>query len=84
MRDYKSFIKKYTDQILPYYQKVYDIKKALGLPVPEIRPAKVNPKPQLLIFDRWEKDTAKRNEHRKRVKETLNREKVEFNIISEL
>lgn len=84
MRDYKSFIKKYIDQILPYYQKVYDIKKALGLPVPEIRPAKVNPKPQLLIFDHWEKDTAKRNEHRKRVKETLNREKVEFNIISEL
>ena len=84
MRGYTSFIKKYKDQILPYYQTLYDIKKSLGLPVPEIRPATVNPKPLLLIFDRWVKNTIKREEHRKRVKESLNRENVEYSIMSDL
>ena len=84
MRKYASFIKEYKDLILLYYQDVYDIKKDLGLPVPGLRPVAVNPIPQLLIFDRWERNTAKREIHRKRVKECLDREKVEYCIESDL
>jgi hypothetical protein len=84
MRKYASFIMEYKDQILPYYQNVYDIKKELGLPVPGIRPVAVNPIPQLLIFDRWERYTTKREIHRKRVKEYLDRENVNYSIKSDL
>lgn len=84
MRKYKSFIEKYKDQILQYYQDVYDIKNDLGLPVPGIRPVAVNPIPQLLIFDRWERYTTKREIHRKRVKECLDRENVNYSIKSDL
>ena len=84
MRKYASFIMEYKDQILPYYQNVYDIKKELGLPVPGIRPVAVNPIPQLLIFDRWERNTTKREIHRKRVKEYLDRENVNYSIKSDL
>lgn len=84
MNRYKQFINKYYYQLLEYYQKLYDIKKSLELPVPETRPIGINRDPELLIFDCWEKNTKNRDTHRNRVRDILQNEKVKFNIISDL
>lgn len=84
MRRYMRFIEKYSSQLLGYYQKVYDIKKSLGLPVPSTRPFVINPIPELLIFDRWVKKTGGRDEHRRRVYEILNSENIRYCIKTDL
>lgn len=61
MNRYKDFINKYSVQLLAYYQKLYDIKASLGLPVPSVRPASINHTPYLLIFDNWTKIRPERN-----------------------
>lgn len=83
MNRYKQFIEKYSSQLLEYYQKLYDIKKSLELPVPESRPVCINPIPELLIFDSWEKITKGRYEHRRRLREILLKEDVKFSIKSD-
>ena len=83
MNRYKQFIEKYSSQLLEYYQKLYDIKKLLELPVPESRPVCINPIPELLIFDCWEKNTKGRDEHRRRLCEILQKEDVKFSIKSD-
>jgi hypothetical protein len=83
MNRYKQFIEKYSSQLLEYYQKLYDIKKSLELPVPESRPVCINPIPELLIFDSWEKNTKGRDEHRRRLREILLKEDVKFSIKSD-
>lgn len=83
MNRYKQFIEKYSSQLLEYYQKLYDIKKILELPVPESRPVCINPIPELLIFDCWEKNTKGRDEHRRRLREILLKEDVKFSIKSD-
>ena len=83
MKRYKQFIEKYSSQLLEYYQKLYDIKKILELPVPESRPVCINPIPELLIFDCWEKNTKGRDEHRRRLCEILLKEDVKFSIKSD-
>ena len=83
MNRYKQFIEKYSSQLLEYYQKLYDIKKILELPVPESRPVCINPIPELLIFDCWEKNTKGRDEHRRRLCEILLKEDVKFSIKSD-
>lgn len=80
---YKQFIEKYSSQLLEYYQKLYDIKKSLELPVPEFRPICINPIPELLIFDCWEKNTKGRDEHRRRLFEILQKENVRFSVKSD-
>lgn len=84
MNRYKDFITKYSDELLAYYQKLYDVKAGLGLPVPQVRPSSINPEPHLLIFDNWTKDTTKRKIHRERLIEILNREKINFSIKTDL
>ena len=84
MNRYKFFIEKYASQLLSYYQRVYDIKKSLDLPVPSKRPESINLTPELLIFDRWEKDTSRRKEHRRRLYEILSREGIKYYIKTEL
>lgn len=84
MNSYSDFIKKYKDDILDYYQRLYDIKKYLGLPVPVTRPTSVNTTPQLLIFDRWIKVHTARERHKKNMELILKRENISYNIISEL
>ena len=84
MEGYSTFINKYSDDILKYYQRVYDIKKHLGLPLPDSYPTSVNKTPELLIFDRWEKSTKDRETHRRRMESILKRENVTFKIISTL
>ena len=83
MKRYKQFIEKYSSQLLEYYQKLYDIKKILELPVPESRPVCINPIPELLIFDCWEKNTRGRDEHRRRLCEILQKEDVKFSIMTD-
>ena len=83
MKRYKQFIEKYSSQLLEYYQKLYDIKKLLELPVPESRPVCINPIPELLIFDCWEKNTKGRDEHRRRLCEILQKEDVKFSIMTD-
>ncbi|MBQ8274828.1 MAG: hypothetical protein IJZ11_09980 [Bacteroidaceae bacterium] len=83
MNRYKQFIEKYSSQLLEYYQKLYDIKKILELPVPESRPVCINPIPELLIFDCWEKNTKGRDEHRRRLCEILHKEDVKFSIMTD-
>ena len=75
---YRQFIEKYEAQILTYYQRVYDIKVSLGLPVPDKRPVKVNLTPELWIFDGWEKDTEGRRIHRERMYKILKEKGVNY------
>lgn len=84
MNRYRDFILKYGQEILSYYQKLYDIKKSLQLPVPKVRPSSVSQDPQLIIFDRWVKSHPKRDVHRRRMKQILEREGISYSIISDL
>lgn len=83
MNRYKQFIEKYSSQLFEYYQKLYDIKKSLELPVPESRPVSINPVPELLIFDCWEKNTKGRDEHRSRLCDILQKENIKFTVKSD-
>lgn len=83
MNRYKQFIEKYSSQLLEYYQKLYDIKKSLELPVPVTRPTCINPVPELLIFDCWEKNTKGRDEHRSRLCDILQKENIKFTVKSD-
>ncbi len=84
MNRYKDFIAKYSDELLAYYKKLYDIKVYLGLPVPKDCPLSINPEPKLLIFDNWTKDTTGRKIHRERLIEILNREHIRFEVQTDL
>ncbi len=84
MNRYRQFISSHSDELLEYYQKLYDIKTKLQLPVPTKRPTSINPEPQLLIFDNWEKDTKGRQRHRQRVRGILEREKINYCIDTSL
>ena len=84
MLRYRSFILRYSNKLLDYYQKIYDIKVELQLPVPKTRPTSINPEPHLLIFDTWEKNTPGRDTHRHRLQEILQREKIEYSIKTDL
>lgn len=84
MNRYKDFINKYSVQLLAYYQKLYDIKASLGLPVPSVRPASINPTPHLLIFDNLTIITEEKKTDRERLIDILNREHINFNIQTDL
>ena len=84
MNRYKDFITKYSDELLVYYQKLYDVKVGLGLPVPQVRPSSINPIPHLLIFDNWTKKTTGRDNHRERLIGILKKEKINFSIQTDL
>lgn len=84
MRNYEEFIQKNKVELLDYYQRLYDIKKKLGLPVPETRPNQINTTPELLIFNRWVKSHNSRTRHRERMEQILKREGIVYSIINEL
>ena len=84
MLRYRNFIMRYSNELLAYYQELYDIKVDLQLPVPKSRPTSINPEPHLLIFDTWEKNTPGRDTHRRRLQEILQREKIEYSIKTDL
>lgn len=80
--DYQKFIAKYTDDILKYYKKIYALKRALKLHVPDRPPYKVNPTPKLLIFDRWIRETPGRLTHRNRMIEIYESFGIHYEIIN--
>ena len=84
MTRYRDFVDKYSDELLSYYQNLYDIKVDLGLPVPQVRPSSINPEPLLFIFDNWTKETTRRRIHRERLIDILNREHIIFRIQTDL
>ena len=84
MTRYRDFVDKYSDELLAYYQNLYDIKVDLGLPVPQVRPSSINPEPLLFIFDNWTKETTGRRIHRERLIDILNREHIIFRIQTDL
>ena len=84
VRSYKKFIEKHQNDIIEYYQKLWEIKKSLNLQVTDTCPCSVNKDPLLLIFDRWEKTSKGREVHTHRMGEILQREKVNYVITSEL
>jgi len=84
MERYKQFVEKYEAQLLTYYQRVYDIKMSLGLPVPDSRPVKINLTPELLIFDGWEKSTEDRRVHRERMYKILKEKDIKYYTITEI
>lgn len=84
MQGYKDFIARYRSELLEYYKKVFDIKVQLGLPVPDSAPASINPIPELIIFDRWVKPTSQREIHRQRVRELLERNGIQYKVITSL
>ena len=84
MQRYRDFIMRYSNELLAYYQRLYDIKVELELPVPKSRPTSIEPEPHLLIFDTCEKNTQGRDIHRRRLQEILQREKIEYSIKTDL
>lgn len=84
MNLYNKFIQEYRDEILDYYQRLYDIKKALGLPIPDTRPVDINITPELLIFNRWVKKHPARTKHKERVEDILQKNNIRYSIIAEL
>ena len=60
MDKYIGFIRKYEFDLLDHYQKVYDVKKQLGLPRPPCRPASIVRKPILLVLNNYTKIEHKR------------------------
>ena len=83
---YKNFISDHNKRkkIVEYYQKVWEIKKDLGLTIPEERPSSLAEKPLLLIFNRWTKSTPRRNEHTYRMEEILRNKDIDYKITSEI
>lgn len=82
---YKNFISNYKpEKIVEYYQKVWEIKKDLGLTIPEERPSSLAEKPLLLIFNRWTKSTSRRKEHTSRMKDILRNNDIDYKITSEI
>lgn len=83
---YKNFISDHNKRkkIVEYYQKVWEIKKDLGLTIPEERPSSLAEKPLLLIFNRWTKSTPRRDEHTYRMEEILRNNDIDYKITSEI
>lgn len=87
IRSYREFIKENEEDIVEYYKRLYAIKKHLGLPVPPVKPFKLNLEPKLLIFDRWIKESDGRTIHREMMEEILERiakPKIDYTIINTL
>ena len=85
VKKYQKFITENKKEIIDYYQKLWSIKKDLGiLPKGMSRPTKVNEVPELFIFNRWVKAHPKRDRRKKRIEEILKREKISFSICSEI
>ena len=80
MKKYRSFIEDNKENIVEYYQKIYDLKKKLKLPVPATRPQTVNVEPLLLIFDRWTKSNPNRTKHTEEMKRILDAKDIDYLI----
>lgn len=63
IENYRVFLKNNKDELTQYYRTLYKIKRKLGLPIPpveDIDTIEVNPEPQLLIAQNYDKISGKR------------------------
>ena len=63
IENYRAFLKHNIDELTQYYRTLYRIKRMLGLPIPpvdDIDTIEVNPEPQLLIAQNYDKISGKR------------------------
>lgn len=82
MEKYQKFIKVNKDKLLEYYKALYEIKKALRLPVPEceIEKLSVCEIPHLIIIDTYQHVDEKRNKRIARMKDILDNALVSYII----
>lgn len=81
MHKYRSFIVRHRDELLSYYQTVYDIKSRLGIKVGKHRPKDIESKPHLAIVNLYSRIESRRQE---RIAHICNRLKNEPEITWEL
>ena len=63
IENYRVFLKNNKDELTQYYRTLYKVKRKLGLPIPpveDIDTIEVNPEPQLLIAQNYDKISGKR------------------------
>lgn len=63
IENYRAFLKHNIDELTQYYRTLYRIKRMLGLPIPpvdDIDTIEINPEPQLLIAQNYNKISGKR------------------------
>lgn len=62
MHKYAEFISIHKEELLTYYQKVYDIKCDLGIRTSKYRPKSLEPKPHLAVVNLYSKIESRRKE----------------------
>lgn len=82
MEKYQKFIKVNKDKLLEYYKTLYEIKKSMGLSVPEceIEKLSVCEIPHLIIIDTYQSHGGKRSSRIDRMKEILEKEPFTYTI----
>lgn len=82
MEKYQKFIKVNKDKLLEYYKTMYEIKKALGLPIPECNMGKLSvcEIPHLIIIDTYQHIEGKRKKRIDRMKEILDKAPFSYEI----
>ena len=82
---YSKFIKKHKNELVQYYQKIWDIKHdILELPNLPMRPIDIDTKPLLLIFNNWTTTSTRKEKHTRDMEEILKRKNVNYIIESEI
>ena len=74
IENYREFLNVNKGILTEYYKTLYEIKKDLGLPVPivgNVNDLVVNPEPQLLIANNYEKETEGRGIRIKEIEKIL-------------
>ena len=84
IEQYQTFIDLHKTEIINYYNTVYELKARLGLPIPPVGPKNLNPKPFLLIFNRWTKDHPMRERHLIEMEWILKDKNIDYQITSNL
>lgn len=80
---YSKFIKKHKNELVQYYQKIWDIKHdILELPNLPMRPIDIDTKPLLLIFNNWSKEDKRRINRKERIKNHLEIASIDYVIES--
>ena len=84
MEMYSSFIGEHKEELLKYYILLYNIKKELGLPIPnlDIDKLTINTIPELLIINTYVKESARRSNRIKNLKQLLDKNHIKYSIKS--
>lgn len=80
MERYGKFIDKYGTSLRDYYDKLLDIKRSIGLTVPDYTKLEINPTPRLLIKNTYSKETVGRTNRIHDIKELLDSNGIDYQI----